>query len=73
MIVLTEYLKKIVNIDHDCENVDGGPAHEEDDGADDQQGVCPFPSPHLPDQCLGATTLHNSLCRGAGYPDYVGV
>ena len=47
MIVLTKYLKKIVNIDDDCENVDGRPAHKEDDGADDQQRVCPFPSPHL--------------------------
>ena len=73
MIVLTEYLKKIVNIDDDCENVDGGPGHKEGDGADNEQKICPPPSPHLPDQRLGAATLHNSLCRCAGYPNNVGV
>ena len=68
-----KYLKIIIDIDDDCENVDGGPGYKKDDGADNEQKICPFHSPHLPDQCLGATTLHNSLCRGAGYPDYVGV
>ena len=29
-----KYLKSLIDIDDDCENVDGGPGHKEDDGAD---------------------------------------
>ena len=61
MIIEKNYLKRVVCVDDNIENIERGPGQEEEYRAEAEQNVCSFPPVHLSDQLRGPTAIEHPL------------